>query len=420
MKKKLLHTPEGVRDLYNKECASKISLQKSIHNVLSLYGYNDIQTPTFEFFDIFNEERGSIDSKDMYKFFDREGNTLVLRPDITPSIARCVAKYYNDTDLPIRLSYIGNTFINNSGLQGKLKEFTQIGAELINDGSVDGDAEVIAMVIDSLLESGLEEFQVELGQVEFFKGLAEEAGMDVETQEYLRELIERKNFFGVEGLLSTLNISEELKAVFLKLPELYGGVEIFEKAKKLTKNDRAIKAIERLETLYTIINEYDLSKYVSFDLGMLSHYKYYTGIILKAYTYGTGDAIVTGGRYDNLLRQFGKTAASVGFAINVDDLMIALNRQNIEIPVKYNNTMILYKASEREMAIKLAGHFRSTGINIEMVGKKENKELEDYVKFAKKNHVGGIFYIEDDQVINVINVKTSESQSVKLSELLGR
>ena len=356
----------------------------------------------------------------MYKFFDREGNTLVLRPDITPSIARCVAKYYNDTDLPIRLSYIGNTFINNSGLQGKLKEFTQIGAELINDGSVDGDAEVIAMVIDSLLESGLEEFQVELGQVEFFKGLAEEAGMDVETQEYLRELIERKNFFGVEGLLSTLNISEELKAVFLKLPELYGGVEIFEKAKKLTKNDRAIKAIERLETLYTIINEYDLSKYVSFDLGMLSHYKYYTGIILKAYTYGTGDAIVTGGRYDNLLRQFGKTAASVGFAINVDDLMIALNRQNIEIPVKYNNTMILYKASEREMAIKLAGHFRSTGINIEMVGKKENKVLEDYFKFAKKNHVGGIFYIEDDQVINVINVKTSESQSVKLSELLGR
>lgn len=420
MEKKLLHTPEGVRDIYNKECAGKLSLHNSLHDILSSYGYHDIQTPTFEFFEIFGKERGSVEPKDMYKFFDREGNTLVLRPDITPSIARCVAKYFKEEELPIRLSYIGNTFINNSGYQGKLKEVTQIGAELINDSSIDADAEVIVMIIESLLKSGLKEFQVELGQVEFFKGLAEEAGLDEETQEQLRELIEIKNYFGVEQLLSTQNISEELKTVFLKLPELFSGVEVLDKAKKLTGNKRALKAIERLEELYKIIELYGLKDYISFDLGMLSFYKYYTGIIFKAYTHGTGDEIVTGGRYDNLLKQFGKNSPSIGFAINADQLMTALNRQNIEIPVHYNNTMILYKSTHRELAIKLAGHFRKTGVNIELIKKMQAKKLDEYIDYAKRTSIGGILYIEAAQTIKVINIGTGEIQSVKFSELIGQ
>ena len=110
----LLHTPEGVRDVYNGECAKKLAVQERMHKVLHSHGFHDIQTPMFEFFDIFNKERGTVASKNMYKFFDREGNTLVLRPDITPSIARCVAKYYKEEELPIRLCYMGNTFINNS------------------------------------------------------------------------------------------------------------------------------------------------------------------------------------------------------------------------------------------------------------------------------------------------------------------
>ena len=136
MSSNLLHTPEGVRDIYNAECERKIRLQHNIHNVLKLHGFKDIQTPTFEFEDIFSKERGSVSAKDMYKFVDRQGYTLVLRPDITPSIARCVAKYYKDEKMPIRLSYIGSTFINSSSYQGKLSENTQIGAELINDSSI--------------------------------------------------------------------------------------------------------------------------------------------------------------------------------------------------------------------------------------------------------------------------------------------
>ena len=142
MKDKILHTPAGVRDIYNKECRRKLKVQETLHHVLELYCYQDIQTPTFEFFDIFNREKGTVASKEMYKFFDRDNNTLVLRPDMTPSIARCVAKYFKEEKHPVRLSYVGNTFINNSSYQGKLKETTQLGAELIGDDTSAADEEI--------------------------------------------------------------------------------------------------------------------------------------------------------------------------------------------------------------------------------------------------------------------------------------
>ena len=137
MKKDLLHTPEGVRDIYNDECARKLVLQNRLRDVCTKYGYNDIQTPTLEFFDVFNKERGSVPSYEMFKLFDRYGNTMVMRPDMTPSIARTAAKYYGDRVLPVKLCYVGNTFINVSKYyQGKLKENTMIGAELIGDNSM--------------------------------------------------------------------------------------------------------------------------------------------------------------------------------------------------------------------------------------------------------------------------------------------
>ena len=131
MSQKLLHTPEGVRDIYGKEYAGKLHVERQLRECIRLYGYEDIQTPTFEFFDVFSREIGTTPSKELYKFFDKEGNTLVLRPDFTPSIARCAAKYFCEERLSLRFSYIGNTFTNTSNLQGKLKEVTQMGAELI-------------------------------------------------------------------------------------------------------------------------------------------------------------------------------------------------------------------------------------------------------------------------------------------------
>ena len=402
MNNQLLHTPEGVRDIYAEEYARKLAVEQKIQHVFSLYGYQSIETPVFEFFDIFKKERGSVGSQGMYKFFDRDNNTLVLRPDMTPPIARCVAKYYMDETKPLRLCYLGPTFINGTSYQGRLKESTQTGAELIGDDTADADAEMIAMVIDALKETGLKEFQVELGQVEFYRGLVEESGMNEETQEQLRILIENKNYFGVEELLSEQTMGEDLKKLFLKLPELFGDIDQIRLAKSMTTNERALGAIHRLEEVQEILDSYGLGDYVSYDLGMLSKYSYYTGIIFKAYTYGTGEYIVAGGRYDKLLEQFGKKAAAVGFAIMADQLLLALSRQKIRIDVKMNDTIILYDPAARDRAIRLVCQIRNAGIPAQLTPRAESESMDAYLDYARRFQLHRLISLPEDGSIAVV------------------
>lgn len=393
----LLHTPEGVRDIYDGECARKLAVQSRISGIFRLYGCRDIETPTFEYFDIFNEERGSVTSREMFKFFDRDNNMLVLRPDVTPAIARCVAKYYMDETMPLRFCYRERTFINGSNYQGRPKEITQTGAELIGDGSADADAEIVAMVIDSLKAAGLPEFQVELGQVEFFRGLAEEAGMDQETRENLRELIENKNHFGVEELVSGREMPDSLRELFLRLPELFGGFEMLSRVKSMVSNERSAGAIRRLEQVHAILEDYGLAEYVSYDLGMLSKYRYYTGIIFKAYTYGTGDYIVTGGRYDKLLEQFGKRSPAVGFAIVVDQLMLALDRQKAEVPLKQAGVLVLYHPNALREAVRLAGELRAREVPAVLMRASAQMSPEEYCSYARQNGFREIYCFGSDR-----------------------
>lgn len=393
MKNQLLHTPEGVRDIYNLECERKLVIQDKLHSLIRTYGYRDIQTPTFEFFDIFNKERGSVISKEMFKFIDREGNTLVLRPDITPSIARCAAKYYMDEKMPLRFCYMGNTFINNSSYQGRLKETTQLGCELIGANTPVADGEMIAIIIRCMLEAGLTKFQVELGEVEFFRGLMEEAGIEEDIQIKIRDLIERKNFFGVEELLLEAGIEEEKRKRILKLQELFGTAEKLSEAKVLARNSRSLEAINRLEQVYEILKACHLEQYVSFELGMLGKYKYYTGVIFKAYTYGTGEMVVTGGRYDSLLQQFGKQAASIGFAINIDQLITALSRQKLLPEKQAEGIFLLYQPEVQMDAVLLAANYQKQGITVELIQKDPEIKLEEYLQYATKLSRKELYYL---------------------------
>lgn len=398
MSKELLHTPEGVRDVYGKECARKLTIENKINNIFNLYGFHNVQTPTFEFFDIFNKERGSVPSKNLYKFFDREGNTLVLRPDLTPSIARIAAKNYMDVNVPIKLCYNANTYINNSELQGKLKEITQLGCELIGDDSVEADAEMVALVVNSLKSAGFDKFLVEIGQVDFYKGLLEECGFEDDVEEELRVRIENKNFFGVEELLDSKDIPSNVKDTFLKLPSLFGSSDVLEKAKELATNEKSLKAIEKLEEVYSILVDYGVADYISFDLGMLSNFNYYTGIIFKAYTYGTGDAIVAGGRYDKLLSQFGKDSAAIGFAVYMDQLLMAMSSQKMEGDTDYAYEVLIYDTELRKTALQLATGLREKGIKTELIPKKENISIDEYVEFKKEDGAINVTYVSKDGV----------------------
>lgn len=393
-KPELLQTPEGVRDIYGRECELKNHIQDKIHGVIKSYGFHDIQTPSFEFFDIFNKERGSVTSCEMYKFFDRNNNTLVLRPDITPSIARSVAKYYENEKLQVRLCYVGNTYINTSNYQGKLKEITQAGAELINDDTSDADAEMIALTVEALLEAGLTEFQLDIGHVGFFNGLVEEAGLDEMQISELKSLLVRKNTFAVEQYLSNLPVDEAVKAMLIKLPDMFGSDEYIDYAKKNVKNKCSLAAIDRLDKLYSIIETYGLKQYVNFDLGMLSNYNYYTGTIFKAYTYGTGEPIATGGRYDRLLKQFGKNGAAIGVAINIDQLMLAIERQKLAPEFETKTCIILYRSEDRKKAIELASSKRKNGVCVQMMRKSSKISVDEYKLYADNNHIDELIVID--------------------------
>ena len=252
---RIFHTPEGVRDIYNGECSQKRKVQEKIPRVFHQYGYEDIETPTFEYFEVFSREVGTIPSKELYKFFDREGNTLVLRPDFTPSVSRACATYFSPDKEPVSLCYTGNTFINNTSYRGHLKETTQMGVERIGDESAD---------------AGLTEFQVSGGQVDYFKSLLKEAELGPEAEERLRVLISQKNSFGVEEFVEEQKLKDSMQKAFTEIPQMFGSEEVLKKARSLTNNACALEAVSRLEEIYEIMKNYGYEKYISFDFGMLS------------------------------------------------------------------------------------------------------------------------------------------------------
>lgn len=394
MRKSLLHTPEGVRDIYGEEYARKLLIEHRLHDTIRLYGYQDIQTPTFEFFDVYSREIGTTPSSQLYKFFDKEGNTLSLRPDFTPSCARCAAKYFMDETRPIRFTYSGNTFTNTSNLQGKLKEVTQLGAELMMEPSVEADAEMISMVIAALKNCGLTDFQITVGEVEYFKGICSQAGLEEDVELNLRDYISAKNYFGAQELLEQQKVRSDYAEVLLRLADTVLGASDLAEAKNCVDNERSLQAIERLEKLYEVLKKYGVEKYVSFDLGLLSKYNYYTGVIFKGYTYGVGDAVVTGGRYDKLLSYFGKNAPAIGFVIVVDDLMEALNRQNLKPRIEADGVLVLYEKGAFDAALLKANQLRMEGIRTELVPVPDSKT--GYEGYARGQMCGRIYLMKKD------------------------
>ena len=246
-----------------------------------------------------------------------------------------------------------------------------MGVERIGDESADADAELLAMTVECLLAAGLTEFQVSVGQVDYFKSLLKEAELDQEAEERLRTLISQKNSFGVEEFVAEQKIKDSMVKAFIEIPQMFGSEEVLKKARSLTNNACALEAVSRLEEIYEIMKNYGYEKYISFDFGMLSKYQYYTGIIFKGYTYGTGEPMIKGGRYNGLMKHFGKPAASIGFALEVDNLLLALSSQKLISEKEEKPEVIEYEPQNRAEAIKEAQKLRAEGRSVALRLKKE-------------------------------------------------
>ena len=424
MNNSMLHTPEGVRDITPNEYKEMMCTKEAILEVLKKDGFDLIGTPSFEYFDVFANNSGMTPSKELYKFYDKEGNTLVLRPDFTPSLARAFSKLYFESEGPVGLCYSGNTFVNAGDLNGRLKESTQIGAELYNDPSKEADAKIVSLMIKSMKAAGFSEFVISLGNVEFFKGLCEEYSINETDEMTLRKLISVKNYFAAEQFLNDKPISDDVKELIVHISELYSDYESLKELLGKIKNSRCKSAIERLIDVYDIVKGEGLSDYISFDLGLLNKYNYYTGVCFRAYTFGFGDAVMKGGRYDNLVKEFGKDTAAIGFGISLDELMIAKNNLTTSDFSKPEDRYITFALTKGRLANKTLELLEKIGITCEEMKDKDTRKLifvneELKLRFFLAKGPDVPTYVEHGVAdIGVVGKDTIDEEGRKIFEVL--
>ncbi|RCX08920.1 ATP phosphoribosyltransferase regulatory subunit [Anaerobacterium chartisolvens] len=415
MSKWKIYTPEGVQDILFDECFRKRNLEGKIRELFRTYGCLEVETPTMEFYDVFSAGTAPIPQEKMFKFFDQQGRILVLRPEMTVPIARVTATKYKDAEDPIKYFYICNAFKFNQLGGGKQKEFTEAGVEIVGAGGPEADAEVIAAAINAVKCTGLESFQIDIGQVEFFKGLMEETGLSEDEIEQVRILIDAKDYLGVEELVEAHEIRKDLKELILSIPKLFGSLDVIDRVEKLTFNKRSLKALENLRQVLELLDDYGLSRYVSVDLGTVQSLDYYTGVVFRGFTYDVGFPILSGGRYDRLVGGFGKECSATGFSLGINMIMTALERQGICAEKPQTDSLVCYERAGRKTAFSVCSQLREQGLNVEM--DIAGGGLEAVKKYASRKGIGGILYIPDSDSIEVHNMQTGEVSSATIEQL---
>ena len=418
MSKWKIYTPEGVQDILAEECFTKKKLEVKIRDMFTGHGYYEIEPPTLEFYDTFSAEPELIPQETMFEFFDPQGRILVLRPDITIPVARIAATKYKDSCLPIKVCYIGNTFRYNELGGGKQKEFTQAGVEILGAVNPEADAEVIATAINTLKASGIKQFQVEIGQVDFFKGLIEDIGLNPKEIKKMCMLIDNKDFFGIgiERIINSHGINEELKQLILELPRLFGSVDIIDRVSKYPLSKRSLKALENLRKVVEILDDYGLTEHISIDLGMIQNLNYYSGIIFKGFTYGVGFPVLTGGRYDGLIEKYGKNCAATGFCANINLIMMALDRHGIKSGTPSVFGLVCYSDGKRKDAVVFCDKLRALGFSAEL---NINSEPQP-IKYAESKNVEKIFNILVDNKVEIFDVVSGSKHKESIDELIAK
>lgn len=335
-----LITPEGTKDVLFDECLARRDVEDRYRHIFSGMGYSEVITPGIEFYDVFNDGSRKYSQEALYKLTDAKGRLLTLRPDCTIPIARLVATRLRDASMPLRLFYVQTVYENNKLLKGKSDEIVQSGIELIGSEYKRADFEVMSIAVKALKEYDGTDFRLEIGDVGYFKELVSMLGVSDSVAEEIRYLIEAKNYPALNDLLDSIGdtpVTEALK----KLPALFGGVEVFDKAAKLASNDKTREILDNLKAFYNSLQKLDLGGRLSVDLGIVNRTDYYTGIVFKGYLSGVGEAVLQGGRYNRLLSEFGMNAPATGFAVNVN-LVAALVRKLGLSPVQTAPEAVVY------------------------------------------------------------------------------
>ncbi len=375
--------PQGVQDYLPEYLSSKLYIEKKLSEVFEKYAYKRIETPKLECYELFSEGARTVPNNKLFKMSDIDGSLLVLRADMTLPISRVVATKMEDL-YPLRLSYVSDSF-NLTAEQNRSREFTQAGVELFGVSGPEGDAEVIALAIEALLNAGLKDFQIDIGQVEVLKGVLESANISEKKQKDIIEAIDKKNLIDID-------VDDNTAKLINNIAMLYGDVSVLKQAGEYVDNKTSIDALLNLFEINQILSEYQIEKYISFDLGLVNSFSYYSGVVFKGITRHFGAPIFGGGRYDNLCSSFNKNIPATGFAIGIKDLMSAIKESGTRSQSNRANVVIGVEESFDALSTsrKIAQNAIEKGLIVDIFYKAEKNSVKEY---ARQKKIENIIYI---------------------------
>ena len=366
--------PYGTKDILPVDAARKRRMENELARLFLGWGYQEVITPTFEYHETL--KAGSPDDSDdsAFRFFDRSGRMLALRPDMTTPIARVAVMRLKDYPAPLRLFYLANVFRQEESQAGRQCEFYQAGVELLGAGGAAADAEVVAIAVESLLAAGLTDFQVCLGQVDFIGGIMKEAGLDEQLgQQVKRSLLER-NMVGLSELLEQCRIEPEIKKLLQELPMLHGKLDMLQEVRTRVRNETSRAAIDNLAEIYELLQDYGIERYVNFDLGIIRDLEYYTGMVFETYTTGLGYPICGGGRYDRMAGAFGREQPATGFALGIERVLMALERCGLATMEAVRRVYVGWAQDKLPLAIAEVRQLRAAGEVAELALQSQTRE----------------------------------------------
>jgi len=326
--------PHGVQDYFLVEAARRRHAEAALRENFIRWSYHEVIPPTFEYHENLIVGASADLQQAMYRFFDREGRTLALRADFTPQVARMAITKLIDRPLPLRCFYVGSLFRCQESQAGRQREFTQAGVELVGADTPAADAEVVALAIAALEALDLREFQINLGQMAFFRALT--GNLPATALDPIREAIDHKNVARLDEAIAQAGVTGNQRDLLHRLPDLIGGPEILDQARALSTSlpraNAAIAAVERLAQVYRLLQAHGVAGRVILDLGEVRGMDYYTGITFRGVAPGLGWPVISGGRYDDLVARFGRPMAAVGFGLGVERALLIQSRQGSPPP----------------------------------------------------------------------------------------
>lgn len=410
--------PKGVKDFLPLKAAKIEYLSQVLHGVFSRWSFRPIIPPSLEFLHVLEKGLGEGLREKTFRFDDRQGGKLVaFPPDITPQVARIVATRMRDIPLPLRLCYTGRVLRHTEQQVGKDREIFQAGVELIGLESPEADAEMIAMAVECLKALGAREFTIDVGQVEFFRGVMADLPLSPTLVRQVQGAIARKDNSGLKNLLAEAPLSDRAREEILALPRLFGGRQVLSRAEKAVTNERSRRALENLFRVLEVLEVYGVAEHVTFDLGELRGLDYHTGLTFQGFLPGVGRAVCSGGRYDNLTARYGYPSPATGFTFNLLNLLFALDGA-LDAAVGPESDVLIFQAGEdKERAQRLARTLRERGLSVarDIIP----RGLEDTLAYARKMNFRFVIIIGEKDEVRLVRLADGQESRLSYGDVLA-